>query len=200
MNRFQALCALSLAAAASLAAPGTAHSQPAAAAAAAVPANRAGAYLSVDGIPGTSTSPGHQGWIEIMSFSFGASRPTTGGGATTGGGTGREGKPSVSSITITKNQDVASPKLFQLCASGKHLPKVTIEMSSPTKGVTYQAVLSDVIFTNRQVSSGGDRPTESMTLNFTKIEYKYAQQKADGTVGTFQATEPTFDVTRDMKL
>ena len=33
--------------------------------------------------------------------------------------------------------------------------------------------LENCLVSNYQVSSGGDRPTESFSLNFTKIEYKY---------------------------
>jgi type VI secretion system secreted protein Hcp len=33
-------------------------------------------------------------------------------------------------------------------------------------------------------SSGGDRPSESISLNFTKIEYKSVQMSADGSTAT----------------
>jgi type VI secretion system secreted protein Hcp len=33
------------------------------------------------------------------------------------------------------------------------------------------------------LSSGGDRPSESISLNFAKIEFKDMGKKADGTAG-----------------
>jgi type VI secretion system secreted protein Hcp len=44
------------------------------------------------------------------------------------------------------------------------------------------------------VSSGGDKPTESISLNFTKIETKITPQKDDGTPGT------AYPVTYDLGL
>ena len=33
------------------------------------------------------------------------------------------------------------------------------------------------------LSSGGDRPSESVSLNFSKIEFKDTSKKADGSAG-----------------
>jgi type VI protein secretion system component Hcp len=43
----------------------------------------------------------------------------------------------------------------------------------------YIVKLSEIVVTGLQQgsSSGDDRPTESLSLNFTKITYKYGEQK-----------------------
>lgn len=67
-------------------------------------------------------------------------------------------------LVIMKEVDVASPKLFQACASGKHFPSAIVE----TGGKQYK--LYNVVIASVQKSSGGDRPMETVTLNFTKVE------------------------------
>jgi type VI protein secretion system component Hcp len=42
----------------------------------------------------------------------------------------------------------------------------------------YHVKLSDIMVSSVQSSSSGDeRPQESLSLNFTKIEFKYSEQK-----------------------
>ncbi len=47
------------------------------------------AFLALDGIKGEYNAKGAEGWIEIMSWSFGASQNTSVGGATAGAGAGK---------------------------------------------------------------------------------------------------------------
>ncbi len=52
---------------------------------------------------------------------------------------------------------------------------VTIDFCKTDKGKleTYMAYkLTDVLISGYSISSGGDRPSESLSLNFTKIEFK----------------------------
>lgn len=43
-------------------------------------------FLNLDGVTGESTDKAHLGWIEIASFQFGVTSPTTIGSATGGAG------------------------------------------------------------------------------------------------------------------
>jgi type VI secretion system secreted protein Hcp len=108
--------------------------------------------------------------IEIYSWSFGASQ--AGASHATGGGAG---KSSVHEIQITKSVDKASPKLFQACATGQHFKKVTLSLRKAGGTPYLTLTLTDVLISSYQQSNGGDRPAESISLNFTKIEYKYSQ-------------------------
>jgi hypothetical protein len=94
-------------------------------------------------------------------------------GAGGGGGAGSSaGKVSVHDISITKQVDKASPKLAQFCANGKHIPNVKIEMRKAGKTyLTY--TLTNVVISSYQTGGHADQPSESLSLNFTKIEIKY---------------------------
>lgn len=67
-------------------------------------------------------------------------------------------------FVIVKEIDVASPKLYEACSTGKHFLSATVEMG----GKQYK--LYDVVIASVQKSGGGERPMETISLNFTKIE------------------------------
>ena len=131
-------------------------------------------------IPGESVDKVHANQIDILAWSWGASSSTS---AIGGGGAGT-GKVSMQDFSMTKWVDKASPQLLLSCASGKHIPQAILYIrKAGTIPVDYVVItLTDVAVTS--ISSGGsggsDRLTESISLNFTKIEYKYVQQNADG--------------------
>jgi hypothetical protein len=104
--------------------------------------------------------------FDILSFSFGAASAHGAGG---GGGAGK-----LPEITITKSQDKSSAKLAEFCATGKHFPKVTLALRKAGGRPYLTVTLTDVLISSYQVSkeAGGERPTESLTLNFTKISFK----------------------------
>jgi type VI secretion system secreted protein Hcp len=114
------------------------------------------AFIWFDGVKGPSTT--QPGAIELTSFSWGESNPTTIGSATGGSGAG---KGRVSEIVITKSTDSASPVLVRACASGQHFSTVTLRKAGGSETYT----LSDVVL-SCQTGGGG---SERLTLNFTKI-------------------------------
>ena len=90
------------------------------------------------------------------------------GSATGGAGSGRA---SLHEIIIVKTTDKASPKLMEAQTGGSHFQQAQIEMVR--NGRTYLTyVLTNVMVSGYQVSGGGDNPTESITLNFEKMEVK----------------------------
>lgn len=132
-----------------------------------VPARRA--FMQVPDIKGSVSEPSHAGWIEVSSFQWGVGRSTS---VPTGASSDREGKtPSVSSIVVTKSTDSASPNLFHAAVTGQHFPQVVLEVLTRDGSKRYQFVLSDVLISSAKPVPG-DRPTESLTLNFTKIEFR----------------------------
>jgi len=135
------------------------------------------AFLKLGDIPGDSHDPDHMGWIEISSWQFDElAQSSTTGGAASGAGAG---KVRVSDFQITKSQDAATAKLALAAGSGRHFPQATIEMrkaGGDPKQPYLVIKLSNVYVSNYHMSSGGDRPTESLTLNFTKVEFVYSQQ------------------------
>ena len=116
----------------------------------------------------------HKNWIDIESWSWGASSVGSANGGvwktTNGGAAGREASsPSVSEIVVTKNQDASSPALMKAVK-----PKRGQLTNKTNRGGTeyYKVELTDILVSSVQSSSGGDRPMESLSLNFTKITYR----------------------------
>ncbi|MFL5823315.1 MAG: Hcp family type VI secretion system effector, partial [Solirubrobacteraceae bacterium] len=110
--------------------------------------------------------------FEIFSWSFGAHN--TGGG----GGTG---KANVHEIEITKKLDKSSPKLAQYCATGKHISKakLVLRKAGGTQQVYLKVTMDQAIISSYQTGGSGGgatKPTESFSLNFSKIEFKYNNQ------------------------
>ncbi len=156
------------------------------------------AWLDFDGaIKGEATAPGHVEWIEIEGFFAGTLRSVT-----------PPGNPTGSEITLTKRLDSASPALFKAAVTGSiPYPKVTLDLNN---GATKLAriELDNVLLaaqTTDGTSDGADRPSESITLNFTKITYTYILPDTSGlytaydfanntsTTGTTTATDTDND-------
>lgn len=131
-------------------------------------------FLKLGDIKGETTQLTHKEWIEISSFQFGVGRGISSG---VGGGSKREATaPSVSEITLTKTFDISSPLILKDALGGKAVT-AKIEMTQTDnsgKHVAYQKyVLSDTLVSGYSLSSGGDRPSESLSLNFTKVDSEY---------------------------
>ena len=59
----------------------------------------------------------------------------------------------------------------------------TITFTREDKGVTLNLIvikLTDVILSGVSLSSGGDEPQESISLNYAKITLEYTKQKEEG--------------------
>lgn len=134
-----------------------------------------------DKVKGQVTTDGFKDWIELNSLQYGVARATYTGA----GGANREGShPQISDITVTKVFDVASPGLYNDAVAGSFDTKVEIKFTTTTKNKidTYLALeLTDCGVSNHSVSSGGDQPMESLTLNFTKIMYTPSPLDTSGT-------------------
>jgi type VI secretion system secreted protein Hcp len=126
-------------------------------------------YMKFGDVPGDVTTQGFKDWIEMNSFQFGVSRGVSSGA---GGATRESSSPSISEIVVTKYFDKSSAKLYQDSVAGSFDKKVQIKMTTTTKStietfLTYD--LSDCGVSSYSQSSGGDAPTESLSLNFVKI-------------------------------
>jgi type VI secretion system secreted protein Hcp len=125
-------------------------------------------------IKGEVTSEGHEGWVECTSLQFGTGRGL--GNPTGTAGTRETGTVNVSEIVVTKINDIASEPLFRESLDGKGVDCIVEFTKSNDSGgfETYiQLKLSECLISSYSMSSGGEKPVESLSLNFTKIEYKY---------------------------
>lgn len=143
-------------------------------------------YMNYEGISGSVTAKGFEKNIELESCQIGQHRTTN---SSTGNGANREAStPQISEIVITKSLDQSSNSLFRETLSGKG-KKVKIVFVN-TGNVPYLTIeLENVLISSYSVSGHGggasnDRPTESLSLNFTKITF------TAGTEGNLRSGQP----------
>ncbi len=131
-----------------------------------ISAAQADYFLKIDGVDN-----GAANGIEVNSWSFGASNPSV---ATGGGGLGSGvGKVSRKGFTITKTLDKASPLLYSAQVSGKRLKNATFTANT-SSGTQLKITMSDVTVSSYTVSGEqGQPPMETISFNYTKIEFKY---------------------------
>ncbi len=148
-------------------------------------------------IKGDSTIEGYEDAIELLSYSHGVSAMLTMDQSQQNRTSGR---PSVQEFNITKYVDGTSPKLNQACCSGTDLGTVEVTVGRNDEGQIlpliqyrlYQTVVSSVSVGG----GGGGKPTESVSLNFTKIDWIYTLQQEDmqsatGPSGSWDLTKNT---------
>jgi type VI secretion system secreted protein Hcp len=126
-------------------------------------------YMKFGGIDGDVTTDGYKNWIELNSFQYGVGRNVSSGA---GGSTRESSAPNISEIVVTKHFDKASAKLYQDSVAGTFDTKVEIKMNTTTKNKTETFLtfeLTDCGVSSYSLSSGGDAPMESLSLNFLKI-------------------------------
>jgi len=138
-------------------------------------------------VKGEAKDTGFEGWIEILSFSWGGSNPTTVGGSSYGSS---GGKVSLSDFSIMKKADLASGPLFQMCCKGEHFDKASVTLCKQSGGdepLKYlEMAFEEVYISSLQWSgsSGGeDVPTESISFSYGKVVFTYKQQTSKGTEG-----------------
>ena len=130
-------------------------------------------YLKLDPIKGSVTDSKFKEQIELGSFQWGAGV----GVGSPRGGDRTTSEPSVSEITATKQLDKSSEGLFKQLLMGEPVAKGTVSFTAAIKGesVAYAVLeLEDVIVSGYSQSSGGDFPSESISLNFTKFVYSFS--------------------------
>ena len=138
-------------------------------------------YMQYKGIDGDATQSGFTDWIKVESFQFGVGRGIT---TQTGAAANREAhEPSVSEITVTKLLDKASGPLLQnVCTEKKGQDCKIAFVTTGDPGEKYlEYTLTNTLISGLSVSSSGERPIESVALNFTKLEIEAKMLNSDNT-------------------
>jgi type VI secretion system secreted protein Hcp len=164
-------------------------------------------YVQIADIPGESTDDKHKDWIEVLGLGHEIVQPVSSTKSSAGGAS--TGRTQHGNFVFTKLVDKASPKLNEAASNGKHLSKVKFEMcrAGGSQVKFYEITLEQVMVHKVQLhhgngsgptvvagftASGGSAdatgsegfPTETVHLNYGKIEWTYTQQKrADGSGG-----------------
>ncbi len=165
-------------------------------------------FLKIDGIKGESSDDKHKDEIQIESFSWGLAQARL-----ARGGGGGQGRASFQDFSFVSRTNAASPLLALACATGEHLKVAILTARKVgDQQQDYLVIrLQDVLISSYQQTgdSGATQPVptlgppndeadaaalaqpekqpgeivDSFSLNFSKIEYEYRPQKADGSLG-----------------
>ena len=140
-------------------------------------------FMKLDDIPGESTDDKHKEWINLLAFSMGVSQMAVDRSAGSAGGTSRA---DFQNLAATHRFDKASPKLFEFCATGKHIPTVLVQLHRATgdKQKYLEYKLTDVVITSVAPAGDGSSdvvPLESFSLDYGKIEITYTATDNKGT-------------------
>lgn len=142
-------------------------------------------YMKVDGVEGESVRAGVEKWVDLESFSWGA---TQSGTAHHGTGAG-SGRANVQDIHVTKYMDKTTTTLLQNLCLGQHYKSIEFKVRKVTGGkpLDYLIIkLTDAMLSSYSTGSGkadDDRILEHLSFNFAKVEMTYKLQNKDGTPG-----------------
>lgn len=153
-------------------------------------------FLKMDNITGEVTSPkDYVGYIKLDSFSWSLERPVT---LLSGGSSRVPATPSISELTLSKKVDKTSAPIFLNAVGSSAIPTVTLDMvDTTTNAIFYRIILSDVLVSRQEHGGtpGSDKPSESISLNFTKIKIETFDSNGKITTGP-----AGWDLTKNSKL
>lgn len=143
-------------------------------------------YLQIDGIKGESNDSAHKDWIECSTVEWEVLQPKSATASTGGGHTAERCEHK--DIVITKLADLSSPLLLQNSSSGKTFPKAKLEfLRADAQGdrIKYFEIELDNVLIGGVAPSvkPGDILTEELRLKYSKVKWKYIQQKTGGGAG-----------------
>jgi type VI secretion system secreted protein Hcp len=123
-------------------------------------------FLKIDGVTGESTDKGHEGWIEVMSFSWGATNA-----GSSGRGGGGAGKVQFQDFHFVKRTDKSSPVLLNFAVTGKSVPAVQFAVRPAGANLDYlRYKLADVLISSYQ--TGGNSQGESVPSDEVSLKYR----------------------------
>jgi len=144
-------------------------------------------------IRGASTIKGYEGKIELLSFSHGVAMQITGDIYDSGR---TSGKPNHQDMTVTKYLDSASPVLNQACCEGKTFPEVSIIIGRNDNGSAVELMrytMKNVLISSISIGGGGgDKPVETVTLNYNQITWRFTSQEPEA--ASSKVTEGKWDL------
>lgn len=155
-------------------------------------------FLQIEGVTGECVESGHEGWIDVESYSEGMLSAST---ASYGGGAGL-GTVSYQDFHVTCQLEKAVPILMAGCADHKSYPKAKLhatKMGGAGKSWTYlEVTLSDVVVTSVQIGGSQNAiPNVSVGLAFSKIKTEYWVQTTTGGKGA--STNAEWDQKKNVK-
>jgi type VI secretion system secreted protein Hcp len=136
--------------------------------------------LEIKGVKGGSLLEGAKDHIECLSFSHSVSMATTND---VSNGERTTGKADHGDMVISKYVDQATPLLLEKLCAGKPIGQVKFKIGRTDDNQflpIMDYVMDDVVLSNVSVGGGGGKPTETVTLNYSKIQWTFTGQKEGG--------------------
>lgn len=135
------------------------------------------AFLKLGDIKGEATDQDHKDWILIDTMQSGINRSIP---ANAKDQQRTKGETSLSDVTMSRQVDKSSPKLWESVANGTFFKEVEVHFCTTVKNkqepyMVYK--LADVIVSSYSASfihTGDPLPTELISLGFTKAEWIYS--------------------------
>ena len=152
-------------------------------------------FLKIEGIPGDSTNAKFKDHIDVLSFGWGATQSAS----FAFGGGGGTGKASIQDFSFVKQPDTATAKLFKGVVTGEHIPEATLILvkAGESQQAFMKLKMTNVIITGYQTGgSAGVLPAEQCSFAFQKVELSTAEQKADGSIGSWETI--AFDLSQNV--
>jgi type VI secretion system secreted protein Hcp len=159
-------------------------------------------FMAIDGVKGESTASQGKDKIEVLSFSHGIAMALTSGASANARAHGR---CIHQDFTFSKFLDITSPTLNLKVSGGDNIKQIELTVFQADKNdgdmVQYYKILfTDCILTNVSVSGGsGGRPIETITFNYRKIAWSYAQQGQPAPAGKKGTAEGAWDLEQNKK-
>ncbi|MBM3619404.1 MAG: type VI secretion system tube protein Hcp [Alphaproteobacteria bacterium] len=159
-------------------------------------------YMNVNGISGSTTAAGYEGWITIDSVQWSSNRPIS-----TTGEVSKRAKAALSmaEVVVTKQGDGSSGHLWQEHLKAGTSDGKTVEfhwvstgsISEKSQTVFQKMKLENALISSFATSSRSDeRTVEILSFNFTKIECTYQEMEKVGTK-TSKPFVASFDLSKD---
>jgi type VI secretion system secreted protein Hcp len=108
--------------------------------------------------------------VELKSVQWGTMRNTSGAGR---GGSREPEVPNISDVVVTHEPDRNSSDLYKLSLSGPAKVMRIYFYDDKSKTTILTVTLEGALISGYNFSGGGGKPMESISINFTKIDWKY---------------------------
>ncbi len=149
-------------------------------------------YLKIDGINGNSLDESHTDWIEVQTWTWGATNMSNVGQ----GGGAAVGTSDVQPITLTVTSAKSSVEMMHRCITGKHLGDITLEATKTTgekEDKWLKIELKDALISGMQM--GGDSSgygIDTVTIQYEEHKHEIFEQDKKGILAS--AGVHTFNV------
>lgn len=132
-----------------------------------------------DSVTGNSKITGYEGKIIVLSYSHSATMPLQGDVGNTERTTGR---PVLSELSFSKMADLSTTELYKACTQGIEFPEAKLYVGRVDNGeymAFFEYTMTNAMVSSISTSGGGGLPTDSFSLNFSKIQCDFTQQLTD---------------------